>query len=151
MPMLSPASNPSSPFASLRGDHVGLRVPDLEAALAWYRDALDFRHAGGTVNNGMAYAFLAPPDDDAFRIELVAGPGAVDRAPWADLHDSQGLHGWHHLCLGVASVDEALAELGRRGVAVVAGPFDVADIGRRIAFFADPWGNLFELTQPMAA
>jgi len=37
------STNPTSPFTSWRGDHVGLRVPDFEAAAAWYTGTLDFR------------------------------------------------------------------------------------------------------------
>lgn len=38
-----PPRNPSSPFASFAGHHVGVRVPDYEAAKAWYTEKLDFR------------------------------------------------------------------------------------------------------------
>ena len=40
--------------------------------------------------------------------------------------------------------------LKRRGVTIVSEPRDVAEIGRRFAFFADPWGNLFEVIQPIS-
>jgi glyoxylase I family protein len=44
MPMPgNPPRRPDSPFASLRGHHVGIRVPDYEAALTWYTQKLDFR------------------------------------------------------------------------------------------------------------
>jgi hypothetical protein len=37
MPMPAhPPKNPSSPFSSFRGHQVGIRVPDYEAAKAWY-------------------------------------------------------------------------------------------------------------------
>ena len=42
-------------------------------------------------------------------------------------------------------------ELKRRGVTIVSEPVDVPNISRRFAFFADPWGNLFELTQRISA
>jgi len=38
-----PPQNPASPFASFDGHHVGVRVPDYDAALAWYTEKLDFR------------------------------------------------------------------------------------------------------------
>jgi glyoxylase I family protein len=37
--------------------------------------------------------------------------------------------------------------LKARNVKVVAEPFNVEAIARRIAFFSDPWGNLFELEE----
>jgi glyoxylase I family protein len=47
----------------------------------------------------------------------------------------------------VNSVDETLAELRRRGVTIVTKPFELPAIQRRLAFLADPWGNLIELAQ----
>jgi len=40
-----------------------------------------------------------------------------------------------------------VAELRRRGVTIVTEPFDLPVINRRLAFFADPYGNLFELAE----
>ncbi|WP_337182442.1 VOC family protein [Shinella sp.] len=150
MPLFSPAPDVSSPFASMGGDHVGVRVADYDAAVAWYKEKLDFRLMGKTEASGVIWAFLAPPNDDRFMIELAAGPGAQDRATPKDLHGTLGLHGWHHLCFRVDSVDDTLEELRRRGVPTLAGPMEVAEINRRFAFFADPWGNVIELTQPIA-
>jgi len=41
-------------------------------------------------------------------------------------------------------------ELKRRGVTVASEPHDVPAMGLRVAFFADPWGNLFEVIQFIA-
>ena len=149
MPIHSPANNLSSPFASVVGDHAGSRVPDFKAALDWYREKLDFRLMGSMDQGGVTFAYLAPPGNDQFRIELVAGPGAADRPPHNELGDSLALHGWHHVCLKVDSVDETVASLRKRGVKVIAGPMDVTELQRRIAFFEDGGGNMFELTQPI--
>ena len=151
MPLFFPATNSSSPLASMRGDHAGVRVPDLQSALAWYSDKLDFRLTGSTEGAGLTWAFIAPANNDSFQIELAAGPGAVDRPAAQELKDSLGLHGWHHVCLRVDSVDETLAELRRRDVKIVAGPMDFDEIRCRCAFFEDPWGNLFEVMQRNAA
>jgi catechol 2,3-dioxygenase-like lactoylglutathione lyase family enzyme len=150
MPLFSPPTNPASPFASMKGDHAGVRVPDLEAALTWYREKLDFRFTGSTVAAGLTWAFVAPPNDDGFQIELAAGPGAKNRPGEPNLHDSLELHGWHHVCLRVENVDSTLAELRTRGVDIVGGPMEVTEINRRFAFFVDPWGNVFEITQPLS-
>ncbi|QLS59447.1 VOC family protein [Klebsiella variicola] len=147
MPIFSPPTNSSSPFASIRGDHAGVRVPDLDAALAWYAEKLDFRLTASTQGAGLTWAFMAPANDHSFQIELAAGPGAVDRPANSELRDSLGVHGWHHVCLRVDDLDHALAELRLRGVKIVAGPIDFQEIHCRSVFFEDPWGNLFELTQ----
>jgi glyoxylase I family protein len=41
--------------------------------------------------------------------------------------------------------------LRQRGVRIVSEPGDVPPLGLRFAFFCDPWGNLFELLEPLAA
>jgi catechol 2,3-dioxygenase-like lactoylglutathione lyase family enzyme len=130
-----------------QADHVGLRVPDRDAAVSWYTETLDFRVVD-TVLLGEAttFTFLSPVDD-SFRLELLAGPGAAERPAYADLAASLGLSGWHHVCLRVDNVDETVGELKSRGVRIVHEPFDVPAIRSRIAFFCDPWGNVFELTQ----
>lgn len=75
MALFAPAKNPISPLRSMKGDHVGVRVPDYDAALAWYTEKLDFRLTATTEAVGLKWAFLAPADDDSFHIELAAGPG----------------------------------------------------------------------------
>src|ERR1700729_603231 len=52
--------------------------------------------------------------------------------------DSMKYPGYHCLCLGVAGVDDALAELRRRGVTVVAEPVLVEEISPRLALLTDP-------------
>lgn len=69
------------------------------------------------------------------------------KAEYSDLGESLRPAGYHHLCFTVASVDETLAELERRKVRIVGEAFNLPGISRRLAFFADPWGNLLELAQ----
>lgn len=40
-----------------------------------------------------------------------------------------------------------MAELKARGVVIVTEPFQLDAISRKLAFFADPYGNLIELAQ----
>jgi catechol 2,3-dioxygenase-like lactoylglutathione lyase family enzyme len=139
--------NTSSPFADLRADHPGLRVPDLDAAVEWYTRTLDFRLTATTEAVGLDWVFLSPPNDDSVSIELAAGPGATDRPGGDDLEASLRMHGWHHFCWRVVDIEATLAELERRGVKIVAGPLEYEPIRRRGALFSDPWGNLFEIIQ----
>ena len=99
---------------------------------------------------GLTFAFLYLAGDDSFHFELLAGAGADNRRPYKDLHDSYKMSGWHHIGFRVESVDNAIDELKRRGVTIVSEPHDVAAMGLRVAFFADPWGNLFEIIQPLS-
>ncbi|SNS31100.1 glyoxylase I family protein [Granulicella rosea] len=145
----SQPADSASPFASWKVEHIALRVPSFEAAVAWYGEKLDFRLKHSLPLAGLTFGFLSPAGDDRISFELLAGPGADERPTYADLRSSYGLQGWHHVGLHVASVDAAVDELKRRGVAIVSEPHDVVSIGLRVAFFADPWGNLFELTEPL--
>ena len=144
-----PAHNTSSPFASMRGHHVAVRVPDFEAAKRWYVEKLDFRVIHEWPYADQRLAYVAPPTDDSFFIELLGdgNPKPVPKPVYSDLGDSLRLAGYHHYCLNVASVDATLAEARRRGVTVVTEPFELPAINRRLAFLADPWGNLIELAQ----
>ncbi|MBD8655982.1 VOC family protein [Oxalobacteraceae sp. CFBP 13730] len=143
-------TTPASPFTSWRGDHVGLRVPDFDTAVAWYRGTLDFRLIRTMVLGEKTLAFLAPASDDSFRIELIAGPGCAPRPAYDQLIDTHAVAGWHHLCLRVEDVDAAIGELRRRAVRIVSEPRDATGLALRFAFFSDPWGNLIELTQPLS-
>jgi len=139
----------SSPLASLKINHVAIRVPDFDIAVAWYAEKLDFRLKQSVSVAGLSFGFLYPAGDDSFHFELMAGPVAADRPPYKDLHDSYNMSGWHHPGFRVESVDEVIDELKRRSVTIASEPHDVPPMGLRVAFFADPWGNLFEVIQPI--
>jgi len=137
----------SSPLASLKINHAAIRVPDFDTAVAWYADKLDFRLKQTVAVAGLSFGFLYPSGDGSFHFELMAGPGAAERPAYKDLHDSYNMSGWHHPGFIVESVDAVIDELKRRDVTIASEPHDVPAMGLRVAFFADPWGNLFELIQ----
>jgi catechol 2,3-dioxygenase-like lactoylglutathione lyase family enzyme len=147
MSVVSSPLNLSSPFASWRIEHVGVRVPDFDDATAWYREKLDFRVRNSWPLGDKIFAFISPAGNDSLSLEVIAGPGAEPRPSYRDLPDSHKLSGWHHICFTVDNVRESIAELKSRGVTIISEPRDVAEAGLRFAFFADPWGNLFEVSQ----
>ena len=67
--------------------------------------------------------------------------------PYTDLGDSLKYRGYHHFCLSVAHVEQTIAKLRVRGVAIIAEPFVLPAISRKLAFFSDPFGNLIELAE----
>lgn len=142
-----PARNTSSPFSTMRGAHVAVRVPDFEASKKWYMEKLDFRVVHEWPFGDLQLAYLAPPNDDNFWVELLAGGNPAPAPDYSDLNESLHPAGYHHFCIDVANVDATLAELKRRGVTLVGEPFDLPAIGKRLGFFADPWGNLIELAE----
>ena len=150
--MTAPIAQPTdrvSPFASWKVDHAGIRVPDFETAVAWYTEKLDLRLRKHVSFAGLTFAFFSSAGDDKFVFELLAGPGAESRPTYTDLHASYNSAGWHHVCFSVESVDGAIEQLKQRAVTVVSEPHDVVPMGLRVAFFTDPWGNLFEVTQSL--
>ena len=144
-----PPAKTSSPFASWKVDHAGIRAPDFDEAIAWYTDTLDFRLIRSVTVGKLTFGFISPATDDTFGFEIMSGPGAATRPPYEDFHDSYNILGWRHLGIRVEDVDAAVNELKRRGVKIVSEPHDVAVLGLRLAFFADPWGNLLEVTAPI--
>lgn len=150
--ILPPTHNSSSPFADMRGHHVAVRTPDLETVKRWYIETLDFRLVAEWSYADQKLAFIAPPTDDQFYIEILGGgdPAPQDVRPYTDLGNSLAYAGYHHFCLNVASVDVTVRQLRGRGVTIVTEPFVVEAISRRLAFFADPFGNLIELAEVLA-
>lgn len=101
-------------------DCIRLRVPDLDAALAFYRDHLG--HA--LIWRSPTAAGLAMPDSES---EIVVH---TDSTP-------------EDLDLSVDSIDDAIARMTAGGGRLLAGPFEIA-IGR-CAVVADPFGNALTL------
>ncbi len=145
-----PPTRREATFGSLRASHICLRVPDYDEAKAWYCDTLDFRvvHEWPEPMIGVRMGYFAAAGDDRCVIELVGGGKTPAPPPdRSDLVAGFGFGGCHHFCFTTPDIAGTVAALRERGAAIVAEPFEVAAIGRRIAFFADPWGNLFELEQ----
>ncbi|MFC5263210.1 VOC family protein [Kribbella qitaiheensis] len=150
MPMpVAPPKNPDSPLASLVGHHVGIRVPDYAAAVAWYTEKLDFRILHEWPYGELKLAYLMPANDDDFHIEILAGPVPFPKEVLDDLGVSLRYGGYQHICVHVDNVDDVRAELSRRGVDLLGEPFLVEDISRKLAFLRDPWGNMIELSETL--
>ena len=148
MPLHAPVDS-HRVFASMKLHHVGVRVPDFEACKRWLIEKLDFRVVNEWPYGELRLAYMVPPGDDTTCIEILGGGSPTSRPHYADLGTSLYEAGYHHVCLDVDSVVDVLAELRRRGVTIVGEVFELEATGRRLAFFSDPWGNLFELAQLM--
>jgi glyoxylase I family protein len=146
---IPPPKNGASPFADMRGHHVAVRTPSLAEAKDFYVEKLDFRVVAEWDFADEKLAYLAPPTDDHFYIEVLGGGDRLPEEvrPYTDLADSLKYRGYHHFCLNVTSVDGTIAKLRARGIAIVTEPFVLPAISRKLAFFADPFGNLIELAE----
>ncbi|XVQ86399.1 VOC family protein [Microbispora siamensis] len=127
-------------------DHVGISVPDLEAAIAWYSKALHLTAAPvfsvpGTDLRGV----MLLHQESGYRIELLHRPSArLGPAPRSPI-EAAGTHGFGHICLRVDDVDAEFDRLLSAGATVRMAPQTAPRAGARMAFVADPYGNLIEL------
>src|SRR5882672_8446816 len=102
-----PARNPKSSFSSMRGHHGAVRVPDYEVEKRWFVEKLEFRIIQEWPYEDQRLAYLAPPNDDNFHIEIL-GDGTmppIAKTKYKDLSDSLRYAGFHHVCLEVDDVD----------------------------------------------
>jgi methylmalonyl-CoA/ethylmalonyl-CoA epimerase len=123
--------------------HVGIAVPDLDAALGFYRDVLGLQpHAPETADGA---TILALPFGDS-EVELLA-PRDPD-GPIAKFLARRG-PGIHHICYRVPDLDAALAACRRAGYRLIDEVPRTGAGGRRIAFVHPKAtaGILLELTE----
>jgi catechol 2,3-dioxygenase-like lactoylglutathione lyase family enzyme len=140
--------------------HTAVHVPDVEAAVAWYRDVLGlhvlsppYRMEGDEIARDMGellsepvvvHAAIVGFDTDGDRVlEVIEYPGV---ATDAGASPSVTEPGYTHVGLLCDDISATRAELEERGVRfLVHGIADVA--GLRTTWFADPWGNVFILVE----
>jgi methylmalonyl-CoA/ethylmalonyl-CoA epimerase len=122
--------------------HVGIAVPDLESALAFYRDILGLEpHPPETVDGA---TIVALPFGDS-EVELLA-PTEAD-SPIGKFLARRG-PGIHHICYRVPDLDAALEACRKAGYRLVDEVPRRGAGGRRIAFLHPKAtaGILLELT-----
>jgi len=127
-------------------DHVGISVThaDLDATIAWYSRNLGFTVEQRFESHGTTFVYIVSGD---VKIELLAG--ASSRGASTDnVLTSMDPSRLHHLCLAVADLDVAVAELHELGVPLIGGPMNIAETGQRIAFVTDNVGTIIELATP---
>jgi methylmalonyl-CoA/ethylmalonyl-CoA epimerase len=123
--------------------HVGVAVPDLDVALAFYRDVLGLQAHEPEVADGAT--IVALPFGDA-QVELLA-PLQPD-SPIARFLTRRG-PGIHHICYRVADLDAALEACRTAGYRLIDEVPRLGAGGRRIAFVHPKAtaGILLELTE----
>lgn len=130
-------------------NHIAIAVPDLEAALLFYRDGLGLpvQEVDTVDREGVKIAFLPVGDS---HIELVQ-PIRVDTgiAKWLTKHGA----GMHHLCLEVSDIDAMLANLATKGIELINPQAIQRDNGIRYAFIhpRSAFGVLVELYEVRSA
>jgi methylmalonyl-CoA/ethylmalonyl-CoA epimerase len=127
-------------------DHVGVAVPDIDAALAFYRDALrmDLVHRETVVDQGVTAALLDAGDSHVELIEPLSPDNGVGR--FLNKHGA----GLHHVAYRVESVEEALKACVVAGIRLIDERPRTGIRDSRVAFLhpASTGGVLTEIVQP---
>ena len=152
-------SAPPAGLPGLRGiEHVGLTVPDLDAAIAFFVGVLGCEHVFDGGRHGpdpmmarrldvepdttMRYGFLRCRTGPNLEIFEYTAADQVRRPPRnSDI-------GGHHLAFYVDAIEPALAHLRRHGVEILGEPEHITEgpaTGSDWVYFRAPWGLQLEL------
>ena len=130
-------------------DHVGIAVPDLDAAVKWYAETLGLvaTHTETNEEQGVREAMLSAPGDTGAAVQLLA-PLRPD-SPIGKFIDRSG-PGIQQVAYRVADIDAAWAALREKGVRLLYDAPRRGTAGSRINFLhpRDAGGVLVELVQP---
>ncbi len=133
-------------------DHVGITVPDLDAAIQFFENALgaellwnlgpfDETPTGVTINSiHIAMLRLGPN----INVELMAFDADEQRRTMPSNID----YGATHIAFFVDDIEAAAKSLKEHGAELLKGPIDAAgDVkkGERIWYFKTPWGAFMEI------
>lgn len=132
-------------------DHVGIAVPDLDAAIAWYASTLGLvaTHVEENEEQGVREAMLSAPDGALTQIQLLA-PLRPD-SPIGKFLDRSG-PGIQQMAYRVVDIDATSAELREKGVRLLYDEPRRGTANSRINFLhpKDAGGVLVELVEPAA-
>jgi methylmalonyl-CoA/ethylmalonyl-CoA epimerase len=120
-------------------------VPDLEAARAFYADALGLEIVSGPFEDPIQkvkVCFVGSPQSAP--IELIC---PLDSNSPVNKYLAKGI-GAYHVCFAVTGIRDALAELWQKGCVIVSEPVPaVAFAGKQIAWCFSPTRQLIELLE----
>jgi catechol 2,3-dioxygenase-like lactoylglutathione lyase family enzyme len=130
-------------------DHVGLNVADLDAMSAWYCKALDlaieFEFALDPALVGCDFRGAMLRSADGWRLELLCRSESRPGLQAADPVEAALTRGFGHVAFDVPDVDAAYDALVGLGATDRMSPRPSPEPGVRMAYVADPEGNLVEL------
>lgn len=127
-------------------NHVGIAVPDIDAAIAMYRDVFgvtDITEPQDLPPQGVTFAFVNLPSG---QVELITPYG--DNSPITKFLDRNPKGGQHHICFEVSDIDAACVSMAERGMRVLNAP-RIGAHGTLVVFLhpGDAGGVLIELME----
>ena len=134
-------------------DHVGVAVPDFDAAVAWYRDNLGMENLHEEVNEeqGVREAMLGSPHRPEGGAQLQILAPLNEQSTIAKFLDRNG-PGIQQMAVRVTDVEAVMAHLAANGQRVLYPEPRRGTAGSRINFVhpKDAGGVLLELVEPAA-
>ena len=127
-------------------NHVGVAVPDIDAAITMYREKFgvtDISEPKDLPPQGVTYAFVNLPSG---QVELITPYG--DNSPITKYLERNPKGGQHHLCFEVEDIHEAVTAMEARGMRVLNEP-RIGAHGTLVVFLhpGDAGGVLIELME----
>jgi lactoylglutathione lyase len=129
----------------MRFDHVGINVADLPGMTEWYVAALGQEVEFEFTLEKFDFSGAMLRSADAYRIELLHRVGNSAGIRVERPVDAALTRGFGHLALAVDDLEGTHRDLLAAGAAERMPPGPSPEPGVRIAFVADPEGNLIEL------
>jgi catechol 2,3-dioxygenase-like lactoylglutathione lyase family enzyme len=131
-------------FASI--DHVGLSVLELDAESSFYRRAFGFVpevrfELPGAIRGLMMIA------ESGDRLELFEHPDSAPGLAGARPLQALATRGYGHFAVAAASIEPLFERAVSAGASALMEPGPSPEPGVRMAFLADPEGNLIELVE----
>lgn len=132
-------------------DHLGLNVADLSAMTSWYCAALKLDVEFEFALDHVDFRGVMLRSPEGYRIELLCRSGNVPGLQAPNPVEAALTRGFGHVAFDVPDVDAAYDALLAAGATDRMSPRPSPEPGVRMAYVADPEGNLVELLDRSAS
>lgn len=126
-------------------DHVGLNVADLEAMTDWYAAAFKLEVELEFALDHVDFRGVMLRSPEGYRVELLHRVGNAAGLQAASPVEAALTRGFGHVAFDVPDVDASYDALLAAGATDRMSPRPSPEPGVRMAYVADPEGNLIEL------
>ena len=127
--------------------HVGLVVEDLDRSARWYADVLGLERGFDFEIPDTSVRGCFVGRTDGVQIELFERAGSAPGPARPDPVAALAHRGYGHICLTSEDLEAEFARMVSAGARAVWEPRRSPQPGVRMAFLADPDGNLIELIE----